>query len=114
MSASDIEVYWEPIPAGSSSEKIIAYEVGRRKVEIIVLQGIFIQGVDINPRMTDSTIRWRSFEYKRRQGWGQRGNILTLKYSACVGAADFSQANLVDEEVCWQLSQPQTQYQGCL
>uniref|UniRef100_A0A671Z1R6 Contactin-4-like n=1 Tax=Sparus aurata TaxID=8175 RepID=A0A671Z1R6_SPAAU len=27
VSASDIEVYWEPIPPGSSSEKIIAYEV---------------------------------------------------------------------------------------
>uniref|UniRef100_A0A671Z276 Contactin-4-like n=1 Tax=Sparus aurata TaxID=8175 RepID=A0A671Z276_SPAAU len=26
VSASDIEVYWEPIPPGSSSEKIIAYE----------------------------------------------------------------------------------------
>uniref|UniRef100_A0A8C4I1H7 Contactin-4 n=1 Tax=Dicentrarchus labrax TaxID=13489 RepID=A0A8C4I1H7_DICLA len=27
MSASEIEVYWEPIPPGSSTEKIIAYEV---------------------------------------------------------------------------------------
>uniref|UniRef100_A0A3B4UBQ3 Fibronectin type-III domain-containing protein n=1 Tax=Seriola dumerili TaxID=41447 RepID=A0A3B4UBQ3_SERDU len=27
VSASDIEVYWEPIPPGSSKEKIIAYEV---------------------------------------------------------------------------------------
>ncbi|TKS71089.1 Contactin-4 Brain-derived immunoglobulin superfamily protein 2 [Collichthys lucidus] len=27
VSASEIEVYWEPIPPGSSSEKIIAYEV---------------------------------------------------------------------------------------
>uniref|UniRef100_A0A671Z2C1 Contactin-4-like n=1 Tax=Sparus aurata TaxID=8175 RepID=A0A671Z2C1_SPAAU len=33
VSASDIEVYWEPIPPGSSSEKIIAYEKGSRQSE---------------------------------------------------------------------------------
>lgn len=31
VSATEIEVYWEPIPPGSSSGKIIAYEVWKRK-----------------------------------------------------------------------------------
>lgn len=36
VSASEMEVYWEPIPPGSSIEKIIAYEVRReKKVEIL-------------------------------------------------------------------------------
>uniref|UniRef100_A0A671Z1W2 Contactin-4-like n=1 Tax=Sparus aurata TaxID=8175 RepID=A0A671Z1W2_SPAAU len=34
VSASDIEVYWEPIPPGSSSEKIIAYESEAERVRI--------------------------------------------------------------------------------
>lgn len=51
----------------------------KRNLEIIMPQGIFKQGAEINPGMTDSKISQRSFEYNCR--WRQRRNILTLKYS---------------------------------
>lgn len=39
VSASEIEVSWEPVPSRSSGQKIVAYEVRKRKVVIIAPGG---------------------------------------------------------------------------
>lgn len=45
VSASEIEVFWEPVPPRSNSEKIVAYEVGKQKKS-----ETFKQRHKINPR----------------------------------------------------------------